>query len=266
MKKILLNICIAVTLLAVAFASGAFFQKARDEKQRASLLAQRGEQEEKRENELDRPWVRTVPGTAVDMLSPDYWKTPAGGELLFTEEEIRYYRDNNPLFVAYFDERAGRTIKFMMYDLPEQIDGYAVKALADPGYIDARADGAVEVYVNGKQPEAGYWDALKSNCALGQLPEKVTPRYCVCVKRDLAMTVPTEDFASESADEIYCNSFISAEVMPLTGVVSLHESLDKEWCFVINGSYCGWVKKTASRSARTVSNGSTPSDRRTTLR
>ena len=243
MKKILLNICIAVTLLAVAFVSGAFFQKARDEKQKASLLAQRRAQDEKRENELGRPWVVTVPGTDAGMLSPDYWKTSAGGELLFTEEEIRHYRDNNPLFVACFDERAGRNVKFMMYGLPEQIDGYAVKALADPGYIDARADGTVEIYVNGRRPEAGYWDAVKSNCAFEQIPEKVVPQYCVCVKRDLAMTVPTEDFASDTADEIYCNSFISAEVMPLTGVVSLHESLDKEWCFVINGSYCGWVKK-----------------------
>lgn len=243
MKKILLNICIAVILVAVAFASGAYFQQQRYEKQRAALLAQRVSQDEKRENEPTRPWVRTVPGTDAEMLSAGYWKTSVSGELLFSEDEIRYYQNNNPLFVSYYDEPAGKTVKLRMYDLPEQIGAHAVKALINPDYIDERSDGTVTVYVNGQTPAEGYWDGIRGNCALELIPENVSPRYCVCVKRDLAMAVPTDDFASESADEIYCNDFISAEVMPFTGVVALHESLDKERCFIINGSYCGWVKK-----------------------
>ncbi len=244
MKKwILLSIFISAALIAVAFVSGTFFQKNRDEKQRAAQLSALREQNEKREELIDRPWINVVPGTTRDMLSADYWKTGSDDELLFTEEEIREYQYNNPLYVAYFDKPAGRTLKLRMYDLPDEIGGHAVNALIDEKYIDDCSDGTVTLYVNGQLKGIDYWDSIRSNCAFDLIPETVIPKYCVCVKRDLAMIIPTEDFASEDKDEIYCNDFISAEVMPLSGVVSLHESRDNKWCYIINGSYCGWVKK-----------------------
>ena len=244
-KKILLSVCgagIAAALLAVAFLLGSFVQRERDEKRRADLLTAQKVQDAAREEELGRNWIELIPGTTRDMLSPDYWKSELSSELLFTSTEIRDYQDKNPLFVAYFDEPTGRTLKLKMYDLPEEIGGHVVRTLMDPGFIDARADGSVATFVNGRQTDKAYWDALRNNCALDLIPETLTPRYCMCVQRDLTMLVPTSDFAAENAEEIYCNDFISAEVMPLTGVVALHESRDKKWSYIINGSYCGWVR------------------------
>lgn len=242
-KHILLNIFIIIVIIAAAFLLGANFQKNEDEAQKALLLSVQNEQNEKSNKTLNQPWVNKIPGTTSDMLSPDYWKNDLSGELLFTEDEIKEYQKNNPLYVAYFDEPEGRTLKLRMYDLPNELKGYMVKALTNPDYIDERLNKTVTTYVNGRQPDKNYWSAIKNNCAFDLIPETVVPRYCVCVKRDLAMLLPTEDFASDNAEEKYCNDFISAEVMPFTGVVSLHESKDKKWCFVINGSYCGWVKK-----------------------
>ena len=169
-----------------------------------------------REEELSRDWIELIPGTTRAMLSPEYWQSEASGELLFTAEEIRTFQANNPLYVAYFDEPAGRTLKLKMYELPEELGGHVVEKLIAPEYIDERADGTVTVFVNGIQPDTDYWAALRDNCALDLIPATLTPRYCVCVQRGLAMILPTTDFASEDSEEIFCNDFISAEVMPLT--------------------------------------------------
>ena len=242
-KRIFLNIIICLVLAAVAFLTGAFFQKDRDERQRAASLNAKRALDERHDAEQELSAVSLAPGTSREMLYADYWKTGEDSELLFTEKEIKDYLHNNPLYVAYFDEAAGRTLKLMMNDLPEELDGSAVRVLSDPAYIDRMAEGSETVFVNGRAPDSGYWDSLRDNCAFDRIGEKVKPQYCICVKRTLAMIVPTEDFASGDINELYCNVFISAEVMPLTGAVALHESLDGQWCFVIYGSYCGWVKK-----------------------
>lgn len=245
-KKLLLSLGIAgiaAALLVVAFLAGALVQKERDERQRATLLTAQQAQNVAHEEELGRDWIELIPGTTRAMLSPEYWQSEASGELLFTAEEIRTFQANNPLYVAYFDEPAGRTLKLKMYELPEELGGHVVEKLIAPEYIDERADGTVAVFVNGRQPDKDYWAALRDNCALDLIPATLTPRYCVCVQRGLAMILPTTDFASEDPEEIFCNDFISAEVMPLTGVVALHESRDGKWCFIVNGSYCGWVNK-----------------------
>ncbi len=241
-KRIFLNIIICLVLAAVAFLTGAFFQKDRDERQRAASMNAKRALNEQHEAEQKLSGVDLVPGTSREMLYAGYWKTGEESELLFTEKEIKDYLYNNPLYVAYFDEAAGRTLKLMMNDLPDELDGSAVRALADPAYIDRMAEGGT-VFVNGSTPDGAYWDALRNNCSFDRIGEKVKPQYCICVKRTLAMIVPTDDFASGDIDELYCNDFISAEVMPLTGAVVLHESLDGGWCFVLYGSYCGWVKK-----------------------
>ena len=242
-KTIIISLIICIAVAAAAFFAGALFQKNEEEKQKASLLEVHRIQSENFENYIKQPWVKTVPGTTVEMLSPDFWKNGLSGELLFSEAEIKEFQKNNPLFVEYYDREAGRKIKLKMYNLPEEIKGTVIETLIDPDYIDRRAEGTESVFINGKTTENNYWESIRKNCAFERIPETVVPQYCVCVKRDLAMIVPTDDFASENADEIYCNDFISAEVMPLTGLVSLHESRDGKWLFVINGSYCGWVKK-----------------------
>ena len=37
------------------------------------------------------------------------------------------------------------------------------------------------------------------------IPEKVVPKYGICIKRTVAKIYPTEDFASNNPSELFCN-------------------------------------------------------------
>ena len=240
-KHNVISTLIAILITVFAFLAGMLVQQEREEAKRSSVIkvADNGAGTEARmENS-----VRLLPGTTVEMLTPDFWKTEDGEELLFTAEEIEDYQKNNPLSVQYYDELEGRKLRLFPYDMPMELRGGIVTELIDLSYLEDSMAGTIKPYVNGELPEKGYWSDLKENCALDAIPNQVTPRYYVCVKRDMAQAYPSEDFVSSDSEEIYCSDFVVAEVMPFTGVVALHESRDKKWCFVINGSYCGWVKK-----------------------
>ncbi|MBR0442122.1 MAG: SH3 domain-containing protein, partial [Firmicutes bacterium] len=83
---------------------------------------------------------------------------------------------------------------------------------------------------------------LVKNCAAGSIPGTVDPVYAVSVRRTVSYVLPSDDFVSGEPDEKYINDMVSAEVMPFTGVVILHESADKEWSFILNGTVCGWTR------------------------
>ena len=185
--------------------------------------------------------VQTVPGTTPEMLRPDYWTGDSDEPLLFTPEQIAAFNENNPPYVLYFDAGENRNKKLFLYDLPETLRGDAVLSLLDPTFLELRRSGKESVYVNGAAPDAAYWDALEANCAYDRVPETVTPVYAVCVRRTVAQLLPTDDFASENAEERFCSDFVSAEIQPCAGVAVLHESPDGAWKYVLTGSFCGWV-------------------------
>ncbi len=101
----------------------------------------------------------------------------------------------------------------------------------------------IRYYVNGEPVGPSYWEELADLCAADSIPEAVIPVYAVAVRRTQAYMAPCSDFVSTDPEEIFISDMISAEILPFTGVVILHESADGKWCFVINGSSCGWAPK-----------------------
>ncbi len=186
--------------------------------------------------------VPAISGISRYMLLPEYWTRNDNDRLLFTAEEIADFNENNPLYVLYYSPEKGRSVKLYMYDLPETLDGYIVKTLIAPQQAKAFTSGGKTAYVNGKASDAAYWDGLVKNCAAGSIPGTVDPVYAVSVRRTVSYVLPSDDFVSGEPDEKYINDMVSAEVMPFTGVVILHESADKEWSFILNGTVCGWTR------------------------
>ena len=232
---------VVLLLIIMAFLTGTWVQQEREEAKRSSVAGQQANKECS-QGQMEA-LVRLMPGTTQDMLSADYWTGGTAGELMFSAAEIKEYGENNPISIQYNDKYEGRKLRLFMYDLPDVIEGYVIEELFDLTYLESAMDGKITPYVNGELREKEYWSAIRENCALESIPAKVTPQYCICVKRDTAKTYPSEDFTSTNPSEIYCSDFVSAEVMPLSGVVAVHESKDHKWVYVINGSYCGWVKK-----------------------
>lgn len=183
--------------------------------------------------------IAVVSHTMPEMLSADYWIGDSSEELLFSAEDIEDFNDNNPSFVLYYDSGRGKDVKLFMDDLPDILSREMVTSLLNkgiPGQMKPR-------YINGEKADGAYWDAISANCDYDSVPETIMPVYAVCLDRVVAKILPCEDFASEDPDEVFCNDFVSAELMPFTGAVIIHESRDGEWYYVIYGSICGWVRK-----------------------
>ena len=216
--------------------------KKRSENVTGGFQAAQGETDAKGQDPFDG-LVRTVYGTAPDMLTADYWIEKDKDRILFSPDEIAEYEQNNPLFVQYYSAEENRVLKLYMYDLPESLDAEIVKQLMDIQTVQQFRTNPNTKYVNGEIPADEYWERILSGCGFDSVPESVVPRYAVCVRRTVAKLVPCDDFASGSPDELFINRFVSAELMPFTGVVILHESQDGEWYYILDGSFCGWVRK-----------------------
>ena len=235
MKRRTLLIIYGVLALSVLITTGIIASKANKAKDTVPTPVQSEDQY----NGL----VATIEGTTTDMLSADHWIGEEGSVELFSPEEIEALNRNNPPYVKYYSEEEMRDLKLLMYELPESVPGGAVEALISDESKSVISERKETLYINGEVPSDDYFTSLQSLMAMEAIPENVTPRYAVCVQRCVAKTVPSEDFAADDPDEIFFNSYISAEVMPYTGVAILHESADSEWYYILNGTYCGWVKK-----------------------
>ena len=208
--------------------------------------ARKGSSDYVSEQEVSDPFdgvVTTVQGTTTDMLQPGYWLTSNSGNELFSREEIEEFNSNNPAYVEYRKEKGESRRELYMHELPDTIDGRIVRALIDPEIIDDLTEDGAVLYAEREPVSADYWDKIRNNLNLEAIPEKVTPKYAICVKRTDARTLPCDDFIAEDPGEIYFDSLISAEVMPFAEVVVLSESSDGQWYYILCGSYCGWVHK-----------------------
>ena len=194
--------------------------------------------------------TRTVPGTSPRMLSPEYWIRSNSGRILFSPSEVSDFNRNNPLYVSYRDSVRNRNVKLFFDDLPETIDRSVVQDLIGIKGVKSFGSSKSKYFINGEEPSDSYWKDLVANCAYDAVPESVVPVYSVCLRRTEAYVVPSDDMASKDPDEIFINDFVNSELMPFSGVVALHESADKKWCFVIKGSCYGWVKKGDLASCR----------------
>ena len=242
MKILLLCVLFCLAVFAAGILTGKAFTKTSpsaftDTKNETSL------QNQTKTEYTDYSFIKAAPGIKPDMLSASYWTRSNKTDLLFTMKEISEFNLNNPLFVEYTTNTSGFKRKLFMQNLPEFIGKDIIVNLINPDQIKDFENNKESIYINGIVPAKNYWDFVKANLNLNNVPDSVIPRYAVCLQQQVGKIFPVDDFASTDPDEFFINDFISAEIMPFAGVVILHESVDGKWYYVLNGSYCCWVKK-----------------------
>ena len=195
------------------------------------------------EDDVDtKPLLSTIPGTTTEMLRYEYWADKASEKELFTPQEIADINENNQPFVKFTVDENSWKNKLFIYNLPETIDGKIIKALITSQYEKDFVEKTPLLYVEGKEVPSDYIDGLIEKVALDKVPDSVEPKYAINLERCVSKIFPTLDFAAETPDDLYFDSFVSAEVMPFDGVVVLHESSDGEYSYILVGSYLGWIK------------------------
>lgn len=186
-------------------------------------------------------FFRAPEGVTPEMSRPDYWIRPENDTLLFSEQEIIDFNENNPLYVQYTVN--GKTKKLFENALDETLEGNVVRSLLESALLNAISDPESGYYVNGARINCDYSERISELINADSVGNTVVLRYAVCVKATVSMQLPSEDFLSTTPDEIHINDAVSAEISPFTGVIVLHESADGEWYYLLAGSFCGWVRK-----------------------
>ena len=173
-------------------------------------------------------------GVSAEMLSASFWTNDTTP--LLTEAEIAYINEANGPYCNYTDEN-GETVTVRRADITDSISGKAVR-----GLIEAQSMPTAESYTaDGELATQGFIDGIAAEKDLAAIPETVTPVYAICVKRDIAKCVPTDEPFYDAPDDYYYDMNTSAEVMPGDGVTVLHTSLSGKLVFIMADFYTGWL-------------------------
>jgi len=165
-------------------------------------------------------------------LSDEYWvsKTGNAGDLLKSQAEISDFN------------RATFSSNQHMVDLaqlPSQLAGMEVKkriqAISKPNKSTLYKSTGEVLAPEGYRH---YTDKL----ALGLIPETVTLKFALVVRRTDMRAYPTDDRYYKSVDDQNLDRFQENGLFPGDALAVLHTSANKEWSFVQSYNYAAWVK------------------------
>ncbi|MCO5054301.1 SH3 domain-containing protein [Thermomonas sp.] len=83
----------------------------------------------------------------------------------------------------------------------------------------------------------------RQSLALDRVPERVTPRFGLIVRRAPLRTFPTELRAFAAPGDVDIDRFQETAEFPGTPVAVVHESADGRWLFVLSPRYAAWVQR-----------------------
>lgn len=108
--------------------------------------------------------------------------------------------------------------------------------------------------VNGQAVPSTTIDAAMSAMALETLPENITPRYGLVVRRAALRALPTDLRVFTSKGDTDIDRFQESAEFPGTPVAILHASRDGRWLFVLSPRYGAWIRAdaVAEGDAKTV--------------
>jgi len=174
----------------------------------------------------------TMPGLVEPMLSPAFWidrldapDAPLLDRAGIAAQDARMRRLDNTLH----DPLA----------LPRSLDRAAVTARiaglsARPSQPRYTVDGALD---------AAALDALESTLALDAIPESVTPRTGLVLRRADLRAFPTSQPVFSRPGDTAIDRFQEDALFPGAPVAVLHTSRDGAWYFVVSERYTAWIER-----------------------
>ncbi|MCF0150552.1 MAG: SH3 domain-containing protein [Firmicutes bacterium] len=182
-------------------------------------------------------------GTTLQMLQATYWieqRKSSGADpsaVLWNSEAIQYFNYTNRKMLG---------IGNVLFDFEEIGDVYAGKSVLT--LINELIDsfkGFQGFYVNDEYAEQAYFDQLIENTGKSRVPELVTPRYGIAVRREALQRLPSEDMLQTKNGTLYYDRMANTELLPFEPVVVLWSSADETYSLVVCRSCGGWVKSDA---------------------
>ncbi|MCF6193286.1 MAG: SH3 domain-containing protein [Kangiellaceae bacterium] len=174
-----------------------------------------------------------IEGMQEIMLSPNHWKNklyPQQSPLLSSQQIAK---QNTALF--HSDAHMNELTAYPKVLGKTNILGKITKASKLPN--------SNRYYTNGKQVDKYNLAAYQESLNIKAVPDTVSVRFGMVVKRTDLRTFPTSDAVFKTPNNINLDRFQETALFPAEAVVVLHQSLDQSWYFVVSYNYSGWVKK-----------------------
>jgi cell wall-associated NlpC family hydrolase len=179
------------------------------------------------------PPSQDVIGIEAAHLTPDYWIRRAGSPNKVVLDPAQIARQNSKL--QTLDPSVHR-----IEDLPGSLDAAQIKQ-----WIMALSTRPTKTLYDAQSREvaAQTLDELIASLNLEAIPATQTTRFALITRRADLRTFPTRLRVFSSSNDTDIDRFQESALFPGTPVAVVHESLDKQWWFVVSPLYAAWIEK-----------------------
>ncbi len=181
-----------------------------------------------------RPAPSVLPRTERAMKAPGFWVSlqPHPDRVLM-----------DPLAIKEFNQRVVKELGLVsdLSAIPDPYVGAELSAQLEKPLTEIRKKNLYQS--DGQRPHPAFWERLRENLNLAAIPSVIELRYGLIVHYADQRIFPTAEVLTAKPrdidfDELQNNTFDVG-----TPVVILHESADREWCYVLAELSSGWIKK-----------------------
>ncbi len=165
------------------------------------------------------------------LITPVYWtkQAPQGDEVILDEAGIKAYNERI--------RQASRTVVDLS-KYPSTLTGDAVKSkIMNYQVLDD------DLYLHGNKVSENYKNILRQQTNLKGVPNKVTVKYGVLVRRSNVRTLPTGEGLYYYAGDTDFDALQETALDPGDAVAILHQSTNGFFYFVQAVNYTGWISK-----------------------
>ncbi len=181
-------------------------------------------------------FIRLNNYVSKEMMLPSYWteKTDSNEEIESIETIARINYENRRMIAT------SESI-FSQKEVGEEFYAKIAKQLVDSIKI---SDIKPEKYLlHGEETSGAFWEEIDRNADSESITSRIRTEFGYSVSGTLLKRYPTDEKIYKKDSNLYYDELAQSDLEPFMPVVILHESLDKEWIYVLTYGYGGWTRK-----------------------
>lgn len=174
-----------------------------------------------------------IEGIQEPMLYPEFWQNKIKQAQVNILSLVEIEKQNIQLF-------NNNTHMTKLSEFPESLNRQQISKKV---LNISKAPGSERYFLDGTKLSKSHYDAYNQALNLPSLPETQSIQFGMVVTRTNMRSFPTSDKVFKTSGEINLDRFQETALFPTETVAILHESLNKQWLFVVSYNYSAWVKK-----------------------
>lgn len=178
--------------------------------------------------------AQEIPFVTADMRTPAYWiqRQTNPDQVMLDSPSIQAFNQN-------IQDKLKLTKDIFAW--PDVFSGEPVRKEIEKVLNDF--EGKVFYFMNDQKGDQLFFDRIKENLNLVNIPHEIKPRYGIAVQYTNLRFFPTKEPLLEKPGDVDFDQLQNSALNVGDPVGILHESKDGEWFYVETETLSGWVKK-----------------------